>query len=344
MSKSLNMPPLKSSLLFLFFTISLSKLFACGNEYYEVQKTVPNKNSKLDIVALFRSKGDFVPYWTNGFLWDGADDGRWTFPEKFREAGIKLDNEWEINWVDIQTALDKKVDYKMLSDYAWNEVKFGDRENAVRLLEILNKEHPGEYNIVANLGTAYEVIGKNKEALALLRKAVAINPQSHYGSEWIHIKILEQKVAKSPDYRQILDLKADNNYTDWLAGKVYNKELKPDSLMVQLAYQLHERIGFVKAPDPIVGQLVKDFGDLVALTHSKTEAIQFYNYAIGYDSSVIISADERKNIVPVTDEARKEETVSTEKKKSGKLIYIVAGVLVLGGLIYFVTQRKKTTG
>jgi tetratricopeptide (TPR) repeat protein len=331
------MLPIKSAVLFLFFTISISKIFACGNEYYEVRKTVPYKNGGLDLNALLYNKGDYIPYWSHGFIQDGMDDGREIFAEKIRKLGVPIkEYSVELTWNEIQAALDKKIDYKLLSDYAWNEVKVGNRENAVKLLEILYKEHPNEYNIVANLGTACEVVGKNNEALDLLRKAVAINPQSHYGSEWIHIKILEQKVAASPDYRMILDLKADNNYQDWLAGKVYNKEIKPDSLMVQLAYQLHERIGFVPEPDPIVGQLVKDFGDLVALTHSKTDALQFYNFASAYDSAVARPQKGKEDLKTLV----KADEIKEVQKSHNKLIYISIGVLLLSIVAWYVLVKK----
>lgn len=337
------MTSVKSLLVLFFFTTGTASVIACGNEYYEMRRTVPYKKNKgLDLDALlnFRKNGDLVPYWYNGFFPiaedAGGNDFPWVYIEKFQKLGLLKEEEYEIGWEQLEAAIKKNVDYKLLSDYAWNALKFGNKETAVKLLEILYKAHPDEYNVVANLGTAYEVTGKNEKALELLRKAVAINPASHYGSEWIHIKILEQKVKEDPDYTRILDLKADPDNKDW-AASVNFPYSSPDSLMVQLAYQLHERIGFVPKPDPIVGQLVKDFASLVALTHTKNDAAEFYKYAISYDSSLAgVKAGVKPLKKVVNDIERKEE-----KKKNNQLYFIAAGVLAAAAALYLLLIRRR---
>lgn len=237
------MHPLKLLITTLFIAASLTDSSACGNEYY--RSDLPFYNGKLDIKDLLNWNDNTTPYWTHGFGESGGPDGYYDLYEKLEKAGLNIEDHWDVPWAKLQEGLDKNIDFKLLSDLAWFELRMNKKENAVKLLEALYAKHPNEYNVLANLGTAYEVTGKNKEALNLLRKAVAINPQSHFGSEWIHIKILEQKIAATPDYRLIIDLKADADHKAWLAGKVYDKPIPPDSLMVQLAYQLHERIFFI---------------------------------------------------------------------------------------------------
>jgi tetratricopeptide (TPR) repeat protein len=244
--------------------------FACLNEYYRVE--LPFVNNKVDLSALIysNSKGKY-PYWKNGFDGNMAMEGR-----RDSLKGIGLG----------------RLDYKGLSDYAIIELKIGDRKRAVEMLEKLYAQHPNEYNIVANLGTAYELTGDDAKALELLRKAEAINPRSHYGSEWIHINILEQKMA-GKEYDKIINLHI-SDFSTWIIDKNYKFPRDADSLKMQLAYQLHERIAFIAPPDDIVGNLVLNFADIVAKTESRDTAIAFYEYAAHYSASLQKAIDERK--------------------------------------------------
>lgn len=286
---------LKALLVIYFLTDSLSS-FSCGNEYSRSEP--PFYNNRLHLKPLVLEMKNTNPYWHHGddYLAQKRYD---SLLRKLAVAvGLSEQNRFNIGWPGLQMALDKNVDYKLLSDLAWNELKLHNKDHAVKLLEALYIKHPNEYNILANLGTAYEVTGKNEKALELLKKAVAINPQSHYGSEWIHVKILEQKVKVTPDYTLILDLGAGKDFQQWLSGSVYNKSIKADSLMVQIAYQLHERISFVPKPDAIVGQLILDFADLVPLSYKPSEAILFYRHATIYYPPLAPVTAERIRQIP----------------------------------------------
>lgn len=267
----------------LFLITIPQKIFACGNEYYTPE--LPLAEGKLNLDEILNSKYDLIyPYWSSmrGFNlythWDSLY--RVIFNSK------KVSSKTKASWHQIEDALTRKVDFRLLSDFAWYELKLYDKSIAVKLLEALYKEHPNEYNVVANLGTAYEVTGNNAKALELLKKAVALNPSSHYGSEWIHIRILEQKLSPNPDYSLIINLGADD-IKHWLNNKHYKFPQSPDSLLKQIAYQLHERIFFVLPPDKIVGQLIFDFANIVAKNYGLTEADKFYKYAQVYDAALI---------------------------------------------------------
>ena len=305
-------------------------ILPCGNDYYRSE--MPMFKNGLEISSLI---SDDSPYWQRGFDQEGLMVRQAEFVRKIRSAGIVTKSDYQLTWNEMSQLLGKNFDYKWLSDFAWIELRIGDRKNAVKLLEALYAKHPTEYNILANLGTAYEITGNNQKALEFLRKAVAVNPASHYGSEWIHIKILEQKVAATPDYTKILSLGADNDIKNWLRGKGYKNSLAPDSLMIQLAYQLHERISFVAPPDPIVSQLVKDFGDLVAYKEGEKKAQQFYDYAVRYDSALGLKLEQRKN-PPVN-----KPNDSIKNKKNVPALYIVGGVLIAGLLIYLVAGKRS---
>ena len=86
---------------------------------------------------------------------------------------------------------------KYLSDYAAKLIYLGEYEKAKNIyIEIENKKS-NLYTTASNLGTIYELIGKPDSALYWIRKSVTLNPQSHEGSEWIHLKILEFKINKN---------------------------------------------------------------------------------------------------------------------------------------------------
>jgi tetratricopeptide (TPR) repeat protein len=244
-------------------------VFSCLNEYRTSE--MPFADGKVNLYKLLYSDKAHFPYWHHGF--DEMED------------------------LDLQNAAFKnkgldKLDYKELSDYAVLQIKIGDREQGVAILEKLYAQHPEEYNIVANLGTAYEIVGNDQKALELLRKAVVINPISHYGSEWIHINILEQKLG-ARQYDKIINL-GIRDFSQWVIDKSYVFPRPADSLKIQIAYQLHERIGFIKAPDSAIGHLVLDFADIVAKTDVRDSAIFFYNYAAYYNPALQATIDERK--------------------------------------------------
>lgn len=256
---------------FLLISILLTPVavFSCFNDYRTPE--MPFADGKVDLYKLLYSDKTHFPYWHHGF--DEMQDLEQQ-NNAFKKKGLS------------------KLDYKELSDYAVLQIKIGDREEGVALLEKLYTQHPDEYNIVANLGTAYEVMGNDAKALELLKKAVAINPVSHYGSEWIHINILEQKLG-TQQYDKIINL-GIKDFAQWVIDKSYVFPRPADSLKIQIAYQLHERIGFIKAPDSTIGHLVLDFADIVAKTDVRDSATFFYNYAAYYNPALKATIDERK--------------------------------------------------
>ncbi|MBO9566178.1 MAG: hypothetical protein J7621_25615 [Niastella sp.] len=251
-------------------------LLACINEYYRAE--LPLSGGKLDLSVLLYSKEDVLPYWKH------------YIPDE-----MVVDNPLAKRKDSLQKIGLNKLDYKSLSDYAAIELRIGDRKKAVEILEKLYTQYPNEYNIVANLGTGYELAGNDAKALELLRKAVAINPRSHYGSEWIHVRILEQKIG-AKKYDQIINL-GIKDFSQWIIDKNYVFPQPADSLKIQIAYQLHERIAFIAPPDDIIGQLVLDFADVVAKSESYDAAIPFYEYAGHYSASLQKVVEDRKVVL-----------------------------------------------
>lgn len=89
-----------------------------------------------------------------------------------------------------------KTNFKIQSNIASYHIKLGEVKKALQILKPLSDNYPNEYTISANLGTAYELEGQLNKALRLIKNGYQINSESHFGSEWIHIKILEAKIKE----------------------------------------------------------------------------------------------------------------------------------------------------
>ena len=99
----------------------------------------------------------------------------------------------------MEASLRGSTNFNDRSDYAVALMYIGRSKEAVELLRQLEKERLGEYFVAANLGTAYELSGNNEEALRWINEGIRRNPASHGGTEWLHAKILEAKIAQQKD-------------------------------------------------------------------------------------------------------------------------------------------------
>jgi tetratricopeptide (TPR) repeat protein len=61
--------------------------------------------------------------------------------------------------------------------------KLGDQDRAIEVMLRKDKVKPGEYTTEANLGTFYLHKGDLENGIAHIRKALAINPDAHFGRE-----------------------------------------------------------------------------------------------------------------------------------------------------------------
>ncbi|MGK0390421.1 MAG: tetratricopeptide (TPR) repeat protein [Maribacter sp.] len=166
-----------------------------------------------------------------------------------------------------------------LSDYAVALIYLGDFMKAKNIYHQIEIEHPGSYTTASNLGTIYELIGKPDSALIWIQKSIDINPYSHGGSEWIHIKILEFKINENEDYsKSILGLYFGNK----LHPKSQLSAIKLEKLQDHIKHQLKERGNFVKPKNLIVGSLYNDLGDIMFLQQKLDEAEEMYGNAFEY--------------------------------------------------------------
>lgn len=175
------------------------------------------------------------------------------------------------------------------NDIAVQYIKLGKLNDAEDILSELIKKYPGDYSVVINLGTLYELQGKNKAALQLIQKAVAINPDSHNGSEWFHIKILEFKLKNIND-----DKIASQNILDLPVIKK-----RAVDIAYEVRYQLEERIPFTPAPNLMMAKVLKEYGDFLADSISIKAAYVMYQIGMDYDKNNLLSLKESRDaLVP----------------------------------------------
>ncbi len=163
---------------------------------------------------------------------------------------------------------------------ALKELLTGNVDKAIDLFLKIEKEHPGHYSTASNLGTAYELSGNNIEAIEWIKEGINRNEESHHGSEWLHVLIIRAKIEieNDPDYlTNNRIIKLPNNFSrerDWFwvherYGDITARGYHINNVELALAYQLKERLVFVKPTDPVVADLLytyalltEDAGDL----------------------------------------------------------------------------------
>lgn len=233
-----------------------------------------------------------------------------------------------------------------LEDYSdWGSMLIytGQYLKAKQIFQDIEQKTPGLYQTAANLGTAYELLGQNDSALYWIKRAVEINPNSHRGSEWIHVKILEAKVKANGDEKylwthSILSLDFGDDKIP-----VNKTDLDLKKLRDHLYDQLNERMSFIKPKDPIVAQLLFDLGNVCALTMDATSGLQVYQTAkeYGYTSDLFdkrISYFEKLQL-----KADFRNNTEGWAKDNPMFALIIVGTIFVGGLvgIIFLFRRIK---
>lgn len=177
---------------------------------------------------------------------------------------------------------------------AVRDILTGNYNSAIEKLLAIEHANPDDYNTAANLGTAYELAGDNQSALHWIAEGIKRNENSHYGTEWLHKKILEAKIAmeRDPNYLKsnpILPFTESPTPVPQFTFNYDGRALSRDELLNALHYQLGERMLFVKPKDPVVADLLYSFAILEANTRVLEPAVELlklskvYGYHDGGD-------------------------------------------------------------
>jgi len=167
----------------------------------------------------------------------------------------------QVSGAEMEAALRHATNYNDRSDYSVALARLGRNDESVALLKQLESEQPGNYFIAANLGTALELSGQNEEALRWIKEGLKRNPDAHHGTEWLHAKILEAKIARQKDpeffkHHSVLELDPAHISGDL---KLDGKSFASTNVTSAIQDQLEERLQFVKPPDEAVASLFFDY-------------------------------------------------------------------------------------
>jgi tetratricopeptide (TPR) repeat protein len=245
----------------------------------------------------------------------------------------------------MEAALANSTNFNDRSDYAVSLVYLGKVEEAVNLLRTLERERPGTYFVAANLGTALELMGKNQEALQWIREGIRRNPESHEGTEWLHAKILEAKIAQERDpayFKGHSVLELDPKQMSG-AMNIDGRTFSPKEVAEAIQYQLQERLQFVKPPDPAVASLLFDYAAIEASTNILESAKELLEMAEDYG----YAADRVQTQIKLYDrkiEAGKAEqalvhTRIVRQRRASVLVFAA-----IGGLIILYKMRNYFLG
>jgi len=151
-----------------------------------------------------------------------------------------------------------------LSDYGVVLIFQHKYEEAKNIYLQIEKLKPDRYSTASNIGTVYELLGDNKNALAWIKKSVQLNAVSHDSSEWLHVRILEANIGGDALINSDFLLHTDFGRDSMPASILSEGELL--HLRNALFFQLNERLTFVRPEDKIVAQLLFDLANIGLLT------------------------------------------------------------------------------
>jgi tetratricopeptide (TPR) repeat protein len=211
--------------------------------------------------------------WTKGTTKEGAEVRMSLGPASILRSQLRhsIETDLRAEGESMERALRGSPAFANRNDYAVALMYLGRAAEAVELLQKLEAEKPGDYGVAANLGTAYELSGRNQDAKKWIEEAVRRNPDSHYGTEWLHVKILEAKIQqdKDPAYfdrHSVLNLDYRSLTTGAQSIPVGGEQMEVKKVHEALQYQLSERLKFIKKSDPVVASLLFDYAAIEAGT------------------------------------------------------------------------------
>lgn len=225
-----------------------------------------------------------------------------------------------------------------LNDRGVMLIYLGRYAEAVEQFRALRRSGFNSYTVNANLGTAFELMGENDSALACIRRAVAIDPASHEGSEWIHVKVLERKVAL-----------ANGQATGPILGCSFGAGELPraperiglEVLRSHLMYQLQERLTFVAPRDPVVAELLFELGNTQALLVNVECALDLYEQAAEYGLSTELFEARRSRLGRMTLKAKLLNAAEGKPARWMQVALYGGGLLVLVLLALLVRRWSR---
>lgn len=179
------------------------------------------------------------------------------------------------------------IDY--LSDKGYLLIVQRKYDEALKLYLNIERIKTNRYSTASNLGTLYELMGENQKAYNWIKKSIEINPESHNGSEWLHLKILESKIKNLSNLSGHFLINTNFGTTGLPQTKLSKEEI--DKLAKEIYFQVNERISFIEPKDDIISILLFELGNLVQLKGEHENAVRIYTSArkYGFDGDLIVA-------------------------------------------------------
>lgn len=247
---------------------------------------------------------------------------------------------------ELDSLYKKTNDLDYLSDIGYVLIIEGKYAEALNLYLEIEKKSPNRYSTASNIGTIYELLGDNKKAYFWIEKGIQINPSSHNGSEWLHLKILEAKINAEKNL--------DSNFIFSTSFGTFNNpqtelsDAKIEKLISDTYYQLNERITFIKDNDIIIANLLFDLGNLCLIENKYHEALQILKMAkeYGLESELLnrrIAYCEGIN-KSCSDDARfnTTRTYYTNVYNAEKTILLILSIIGFCVLLYYLFKKYRT--
>ncbi|MCM8538141.1 MAG: hypothetical protein NE334_19515 [Lentisphaeraceae bacterium] len=216
----------------------------------------------------------------------------------------------------------------------------GDYSKALKELLALEEQNDEVYSIASNLGTCYELLGDNENALKWIMEGIRRKPDAHFDSEWLHRLILETKIKlknKTIDLskERILKLSESDLSNDEFSISIYGEPFNKKELSDSLMYQLSERLVFIKPKDPIVADLLYSLAMIEAHSTTIEIALKLLDLSKSYgfsDPKLLQKQTQRFNGLTKTRKVK-------SKLKIGSAVTFI--FILLFGIYRYKTKRRK---
>jgi Tetratricopeptide repeat len=243
--------------------------------------------------------------------------------------------------------------------YSVHLIQLGEYDKALKVLKEMTYDPATRnwYSVAGNLGTLYELMGKNELAYEQIDRALKIRPEAHYGSEWIHRNILD--VKRTPGKPASSQNLIETDFGDGIAPRSTLSQEDLDELSTHLRWQLHERMNFVHPKDSIVARLLFDLANIDLLLGRYDLALENYEWARKYgmegelleeriayvpdaeqlaEQAKEITAREGREVAKLANKMEHERELAFWERLGGILYPVIA---LLGVGIYFLVQRLR---
>ncbi len=265
------------------------------------------------------------------------EDREGNIPHGYTFYTENLDN--DLKKIDSLFAI--KPDADLLSDKGLILILQRKYQQAIDLYLEVEKKYPNRYSTASNIGTAYELIGDNENALKWISKALVLNPDSHNKSEWIHQNILKIKLKQLQLSSESL-INRDFGNEDFPVSTLSKEDLS--NLKNQLYFQLNERRSFIQPKDEIMAQLLFDYGNILLLLGEK-EAKEVYEIAkqYGFSNELIDRRIEESKSIKSYSSSNSNEENSLKKffQKNWDTILITVLSIIIFFFVFKAKERKR---